>query len=670
MLKNVKISIKTSILVAIVLTVGFVILAKSIDEKSCNLVNSQITNQMLDAVESRSQIIDDYVTEAERKMLIYSMDQSIVDILRTKGEDEAARNRAQKYTEQFAGACENMEGLYVSNLDTVVLAHNNKNVIGLQTRKDDSLKEFQKQVYIENKLSNLGIIKSPSSGSMVISMYYPVFENQVCLGFVGAAVHADTLMESLEALRMNGIENCEYIFLNVKTGEYLYSQDESLLCTVTEEKGCVQLLETLRSNSTKTYGMFDYVDDLGIKQIIAYRYLPERDWVFALKDTSEHVYSSLVDIRKTSIVVSVVIGLVTLIILAYVLSRIGKKLTIISKSIEKLGNMDLTASQGISIMSGTKDEIGTICSAMEKTCDNLSFYIGEIGNQLRRMAHGDFQKKDEVAFEGEFRKLNQSMDEIQMALSQSFTQLRTVTNELVAGSQSVADTASRLATTANDSNILVREIDANINDISEQVSVSAQLAKHVKGESQQASELVMTSSNKMQDLSGAMSQISQATEALAGISNSLEKISKQTNILALNALVEAHRAGMEGRGFAVVADEIRVLAEQSREAAAHSDTIIQEIIERVKDGLKFGDETADYLQQMVNQTNTINESVSQIAQATSMQNEKLSTIRDRLHDIGKTVEVTAEMSQQSAAASIELDSQTKVLDENIGRYKV
>ena len=167
-----------------------------------------------------------------------------------------------------------------------------------------------------------------------------------------------------------------------------------------------------------------------------------------------------------------------------------------------------------------------------------------------------------------------------------------------------------------------------------------------------------------------MSDIVEATDAIHGISNSLEKISRQTNLLALNALVEAKRAGAAGDGFAVVANEIRALAEQSRDTAASSYSVIEEMVEKVNNGIKFGDETVEYLGQVVSQTKVIDESIREMADATRKENEEITVIKGRLHDIGKSVEIIAQMSEQSASASIELDGQTMVLNENISRYRV
>ena len=85
------------------------------------------------------------------------------------------------------------------------------------------------------ELTNLGIMKSPGTGSMIISMYYPLFEGKNCIGYVGAGVYASRLMDALLNLDIKGLPNSEYVFLNVENGTYLYHENEELLNTETTD---------------------------------------------------------------------------------------------------------------------------------------------------------------------------------------------------------------------------------------------------------------------------------------------------------------------------------------------------------------------------------------------------------------------------------------------------
>ena len=133
-------------------------------------------------------------------------------------QNPALLQEAQRYTEDFAAIKGIFEGLYIATPDTYVLTHTSQGAIGITTRSGDSLEEFQNTILAEPELTNLGIMKSPGTGSMILSMYYPIFDGRTCIGFVGAGVYASHLTDELLGLNMEGLPHSEYVFLNVEDG--------------------------------------------------------------------------------------------------------------------------------------------------------------------------------------------------------------------------------------------------------------------------------------------------------------------------------------------------------------------------------------------------------------------------------------------------------------------
>ena len=669
-MKNMKITAKAGIAVSLVLAIGFLIICKSIATITTNMINEQINNQLTDAVESRTAIMEDYVTTAEDYLKAYSKSNEIKDIFRSNEDPEVIKN-AQAYTVDYTSVKgEIFAGIYAANKNTTILVHNNEAAVGKTTRSAEELPAFQADVFAGDKVTNYGIMPSRGTGQMCISMYYPIFENNEVIGYVGGAVFASHMMDAINEFDVEGLPDAQYMFFSAETGEYLYNDDPELICTVTEDPGCLQVMDILKDENAADIGMVTYTDNEGVDQILVYKYMADRGWVFAIKDTSEQIYKQLNNTRKFNIIAVTIIGVILLIGILVVLTLITRVLTKISSSIDKLGDMNLDADEDLKAYIDRGDEIGIICKALNKTCGNLRTYIGEVENQLSAMADGDFTKSSKVEFIGEFNNLKESMDKIRIALRNSFSEIGVVSAELVNGSQSVADSASQLADAATRSNLLVAEIDEHVGDITERVELSASLAEKARDQADEAAKLVNACNDKMDELTNVLNNINQATSQIAGISNKLERIAKQTNILALNAVVEAGNAGSAGKGFAVVANEIRSLAEESNQAAVYSYNIINDAIAVTNKGLEAGQATSEFLKQVVDQTATIDTSVIEIADQTKQQNEKLKAIRDRLVEISHVVELTAGMSEQCAAASVELDGQTNVLRENINGYRV
>lgn len=671
MFKNLKIAVKFSIMTTVVLVVGFFTLWKIIDSRMTEAVDEQISNQMFDAVESRTYIINDYVKSAEEYMIAFSQSNEVKQALNNP-EDAQIIKVAQQFTEDFANVKGYFEGIYIATPESYVLTHSNPSFpyIGKYMREGEKLIELKEQILATPEMKNAGIIAAPKTGNLIISMYYPVYENNKCIGYIGGAVYASELTDSLVSIDIEGLPESEYVFLNAATGQYMYNENEELLNTVTEDKGYLEMIDRVANDDGRKASMLEYVDDQGIERVVAYKFIPERNWVFALRDTKANVYASLESIKKLTGGVCIAMAVVVIIMLNLILSGLGAQLKLISGSISRLGEMDLNANEVLKKYSGRKDEIGIVCDALDKTCTNLKKYIGEVDSQLAVMSRGDFTGTNSHEFAGEFIKLQESMSGIRSSLRESFWKINTVTSELVLGAQSVADSSSSLAGAAAKANTLLIEIDENVNGISKELDESADFASNAKNEANEATVLVKNGRNKMDELYTAMEQIGESTKAIEGISNNLEGIAKQTNILALNALVEATRAGDAGRGFGVVADEIRVLAAQASEAANNAYDMINQTIIRVEEGMRIGQETAQYLDQVVTQTETIDSSVSRIAESAVAQNDKLHRINSRLGEISQSVEVTAAMAQQCAAASTELDDQINSLRDNVNGYRI
>lgn len=670
MMRKLHLATKVSLLVTLVLLIGFVGLWGAVDNKSSNLVGNMISEQMKDSVQSRSYIINNYVNTAESYMIAFAQADEVKALL-ADPKNEKKVEKAQTFTSAYGEVAGMFEGLYIATYETETLTHTNDKAIGMILRTGDSYENFKENVLSKHELTNLGIIISPSSGNMVISMYYPVFDEQdKCLGFVGGAVFANKLMDSLLSLEVKGLPNSEYVFINAATGEYLYNENEELLCQVTEDKGYLDLIEKLNSGSAEETGLYEYTDETGIEQVVVYQYITERGWMFAIKDTNANVYQSLTTIKKVTGISCAVVGIITIILLVLILLKISHEIKLVSVAISTLGEMDLSADHIVSKYSKRGDEIGIVCNALNTTCSNLREYINEMELQLSYMANGEFIHEPNMVFEGDFTALQESLKMIQVALRNSFSEISVVTKELNIGSQSVADTSSSLANAAAYSNSLIMEIDDRIEDISNQLAESEALTSQAKDESTKAAEVVENSKVKMEELNASLEKISEASSAIEGISAQIENIAKQTNILALNALVEATRAGDAGSGFGVVADEIRNLAEKSDNASKNAAALIQETQLCVKQGIDIGNETIEYLNSMVEQTEIIDKNVTKVADYTKQQNEKLSDISSRVRDISKTVDNTAAMAQESAAASEELDGQANVLRSNISKYRI
>ncbi len=197
----------------------------------------------------------------------------------------------------------------------------------------------------------------------------------------------------------------------------------------------------------------------------------------------------------------------------------------------------------------------------------------------------------------------------------------------------------------------------------DKASSTSQMAKQASDITSEIKTKAELGSIQMDNMLQSVSDMSDANQSIFKIIKNIEDIAFQTNILALNASVEAARAGHAGKGFAVVAEEVRNLAEKSAEAANNSNTLISNSLEKAKISQKIANETTENFSKIVSRINDCDESTSTIVNSSNEQILTIEQINTEIDNMLKTVVENSAVAQESASASEELSSQASVLEE-------
>jgi len=174
----------------------------------------------------------------------------------------------------------------------------------------------------------------------------------------------------------------------------------------------------------------------------------------------------------------------------------------------------------------------------------------------------------------------------------------------------------------------------------------------------------------MTSLSNAMNNIKETSQKINDIIKTIEDISQQTNILALNASIEAARAGAAGKGFAVVADEVRMLALKSTAAAKDSNLLIQQSVKAVNEGVKITDSTSEAMNELGNYASEVKRIIDIIAVSSEDQTKMIRQINDEITEIGEIANNSSQTAEESAFAAKELSTQAELLDNLMEQFHV
>ena len=671
-LTNQKLATRIGITTTTIILTGMLLLWIIVSANASSMVKNDITNQMTDAVESRAAIINAYVTSAEEYMAAFALSSEVHDLL-LHPSDPALLDKAQKYTENFASVKGIFEGLYIATPDTHVLTHTSKDAVGMTTRTGDSLTSFQNTILARQELTNLGIMKSPGTGSMILSMYYPIFDGQKCIGYVGAGVYASHLMDSLLNLNIKGLPDSEYVFLNVENGVYLYHQDQALLNTETTDSGYLEIIQQIRSEGSTQANTYTYRDENGSRQLVVYKYLKDRGWVFMVRDSAAEVYGSVTAVRVIVGILCAIVAAAIILITLFMLSREGRELMAVERAIGHLGELNLSADQELEAFYGRSDEIGMIAQTTHHVCSCLRQTIDDVDRILGEIAQGNLSvdvSQNEAYYIGDFKTLSESLKSIHTNLVNVIRDISRVANQVDTSADQVSAGAQALSQGTNEQAVSIDGLVSNVTAITSQIQTSTLRCQSASEQVGKAAGYASEADEKMGQLMNATKNIEQSSAKIVTVIKTIEDIAFQTNILALNASVEAARAGAAGKGFSVVADEVRNLAAKSAEAAQNTDALINHSIHDVKTGTASTDLAVSAMQVIGDCIQTIKVLMDEISASSVQQSEMIVSIENGIKEISKVVQANSSAAEESAEVSKELSGQARTLNGLLSRFRI
>ena len=326
--------------------------------------------------------------------------------------------------------------------------------------------------------------------------------------------------------------------------------------------------------------------------------------------------------------------------------------------------------------------------------------IRRVAVNLKNIAHGDADltqrlpvgKADEIgdlarSFNGFMEKMHDIISHVTATttdLTYSVTQLHRETDRLAGHINDMAAETGSVATAGE-------EMAATSNEIAGNCIVAADSSQHARSAAVAGADAVRQAVHVMQDIAGRVKDSARSVEELGARSDeigaiigTIEDIADQTNLLALNAAIEAARAGEQGRGFAVVADEVRALAERTTKATREIGTMIKSIQDQTRQAVKMMDDgvavvatgmsetsgSEKLLQDILDQVNSLSMQVSQIATAAEEQSATTVEISKSIHQVTDTLSASVGGVKESAATASKLSLLAQKLQDEVRNFRI
>lgn len=561
-------------------------------------------------------LIEEYITHQEDLLIAYSKAPVVADFLKNPN-DEKLQKEAQAYTEQYYSGLNNWEGLYIGEWNTHVIAHSNAAVVGITTREGEGLKQLQDAMIAENGLYNVGIIVSPASQKLTLSMYCPVYdENGEILGYVGGGPFADDLKALLDSMVTHGEK---FSMLNVEAGTYIFDTNPDLVGAEIQDEMLLSIVSDFQAGSSTISGELEYKDKEIGKAIVAYQYISEHGWALVSYNSEKRIYedvnANMVLLGVTCIVFSILIGLLSWVFILITTKPLGY----VEESIIRLKNLDLNKDHKLDKYKNQKSEIGQIAAALDSLYDSF----GDIVNTLNKCSD---------------------------LLNYSATRMSSSSEVLLNCVEDNSKTTEQFAKYTESITGVVGSVDAEIDDIARLVNRveekiqagterSQELNEKVSAMRQNVGTSLVETSSRIDANKKEIAQAIQSLHSLTRIDEMAKQIldiTSQTNLLSLNASIEAARAGEAGRGFAVVAGEIGNLANSSSETASQIQNICNETRVNITKIQTCFDNIVSFLQ------NDVQTRFEDFGKATNEYYMSIGEIKDIISEIDESAKVFAE----------------------------
>ncbi|MCG3728635.1 methyl-accepting chemotaxis protein [Vibrio cincinnatiensis] len=489
--------------------------------------------------------------------------------------------------------------------------------------------------------------KDAVSGENMITMAQPVYKNGQMLGVVGADILIKDIVDIILSLHVG--DNAYVALIDSQNGTFLGHPDTSMVLKPVNSRFKELTMSFIQESARKSEVV--PFSRAGHETLIFTMAVPNTPLYLELIMDRDTEYASLDTLIKTLMFSAVIITIIIIVLVSWLVSYLFRDLLRVSSALEEIASGEGDLTQRLEPRSS--DEVGQLALNFNKFVGNMHTMVTKLSGISQSLS----SQSQITAAQAEERSVRITMqqDEINM--------VATAVNEMAAATQEIAGNSENTAQFS-----------------SEAVTASA----HGTALVQQTQQSIQSLETEVHTATGVIQELEENGNQISTILSTIQEIADQTNLLALNAAIEAARAGEQGRGFAVVADEVRVLSQRTHASTQEIQTMIETLQSSTSRAVSIMDGSRKWVDTSVNDSNSaaaslvqiqktvesISDMAVQIASAAEEQSSVTSEITRSMEGIRDVSQDFAQEAQEAAAQAAELSNLSVELQNEINQFKL
>ncbi len=482
-----------------------------------------------------------------------------------------------------------------------------------------------------------------ATGQLIISIATASKKAGQSVGVVGGDLSLQSLVDTLAARDFDGMG---YVFLVSADGKILVHPDKALVMK--------SLKEAYPQDTPRISSEFSEVSVDGKTRIVTFapiKGLPSVNWYIGLSIDKDQAYSMLSEFRTSAVIATIIAVAIIIALLGMLIRLLIQPLHVMTRAMEDIADGEGDLTKRLNIVNN--DEFGILGTAFNRFVERIHGSIREVSSATGQV--------NEVALRV-VAASNSSMYNSDQQASRT-SSVAAAINQLGAAAQEIARNAAQASNQASDARGLAED--------------GQQVVERSIKAMNQLSSMLSASSTNIESLNSKTVNIGQILEVITSIS-------QQTNLLALNAAIEAARAGEAGRGFAVVADEVRNLAHRTQESAQQVQTMIEELQVGARESVSTMSDSQRHSQDSVEIANLAGERLNSVtlrigeidgmnqsvATATEEQTAVVESINVDITEINTLNQEGVENLQATLRACSDLEQQASRLKQLVGSFRI